>query len=815
MCGVGVDVTERKRTEEVLRSRESLLNNVLHSTADGILVIGDQGEVLIANRRFQELWQLPDALMAKGRDADLLAHVVHQLADPDDFLAEVHRLYQTDEEHWSQIAFEDGRVFERYSRPVPLAGHRARLWSFRDVTAGKRAERLQRAVSLISNAALTTSNLDELFRSIHDTIGELMPARNFFIALREPTTGLIRFPYYTDEHDQDASPIPPGRGLTGYVLRTGKPLLATRERYEELVGCGEVDRIGAPPVAWLGVPLKTQHGETIGVMAVQTYTETIRLGAADRDMLEFVSTQVAMAIERKRSEEFLRRSQTDLERAQAAGHVGSWISSLQPGGPLSWSTETLRIFGIPEGEFDGRGETFFRLVHPEDLAAVRAASEAARRGDRLYDLEHRIVRPDGAIRWVHERAEVERDALGRPVRMVGVVQDITERRHLEERLRQAQKMEAVGQLAGGVAHDFNNILTATLLQLNLLQENPNLDLEAREALRELERGAQRAADLTRQLLLFGRRSAMQFQPLDLNDLLTDLQKMLRRLLGEHILLEFVSESGLPRISADASMIQQVVVNLCVNARDAMPAGGRLSVRTAGVDLDADQVQDRPGARPGLFVCLSVADTGAGMDDATLQHIFEPFFTTKEVGKGTGLGLATVHGIIQQHEGWLEVQSAVDQGTTFRVFLPAYVAPAATASAVVPQPEVVGGHETVLLVEDDAAVRTMIAMFLRRWGYKVLEATTGQEAMSLWQQEGATIDLLYTDVVMPGGLSGTQLTEQLRAQKPNLKVILSSGYSADLAQKDPGLAPNVVFVPKPCSAADLALTVRRCLDRTPH
>jgi two-component system cell cycle sensor histidine kinase/response regulator CckA len=392
-----------------------------------------------------------------------------------------------------------------------------------------------------------------------------------------------------------------------------------------------------------------------------------------------------------------------------------------------------------------------------------------------------------------------------------------ERLHLEERLRQAQKMEAVGQLAGGVAHDFNNILTAMLMSVSLLQRRRDLDAKVRESLRELEHECDRATDLTRQLLVFGRRSVAQFQRVDLNDLLGEFQKLLDRLLGEHIILEFAGGLGLPCVEADPGMLQQVVVNLAVNARDAMPAGGRLRLRTTAAEF-AGQAQTHPGVQPGRFVCLSVSDTGFGMDEATLERIFEPFFTTKEVGKGTGLGLATVHGIVEQHHGWVEVESVVGRGSTFRVFLPAAAAGAQPEfAAPAPAPEAAPtptGHETILLVEDAPTVRKAIGSFLREWGYRVFGASNGPEAVAVWETHEAEIDLLYTDMQMPGGMTGLQLAGQLRARKPGLKVIVSSGYSVELASQDSVDAAGVTFVPKPCPADKLAATLRKCLDE-PH
>ncbi|MCK6500263.1 MAG: PAS domain-containing protein, partial [Nitrospira sp.] len=302
--------------------------------------------------------------------------------------------------------------------------------------------------------------------------------------------------------------------------------------------------------------------------------------------------------ERKRVEADLRRSEANLRWAQAIGQIGNWISTPAEGGRLEWSPECCRIFGRAPNDFDGRIETFWSHVHPDDRDSVRAASAAALAGQQAYDLEHRIIRPDGSIRWVHEQAEVERDASGKAARMMGVVQDITARRQLEEQLRQAQKMEAVGQLAGGIAHDFNNILAIMLLQISLQQQRPNLDADLRQALADLESCARRAADLTRQLLVFGHRAPPSFQSLHLPKLITEMDRMLKRVLGEHITPVFDIDPTLPCIQADTGMIQQVILNLCFNARDAMPKGGRLTLKAHRVDYPAPGAPPRPDARSG-------------------------------------------------------------------------------------------------------------------------------------------------------------------------------------------------------------------------
>ena len=400
----------------------------------------------------------------------------------------------------------------------------------------------------------------------------------------------------------------------------------------------------------------------------------------------------------------------------------------------------------------------------------------------------------------------------------GVDRDISERKRLEAQFRQAQKLEAVGQLAGGVAHDFNNILAAIIMQLGFLQADPDLTQEMRQALMELGSEAQRAATLTRQLLMFSRRSVLAVKPLDLNEVVANLLKMLNRLIGENIRLRFDSGNHLPSVEADAGMLEQVLVNLVVNARDAMPKGGEITIATSLALFDEADVALNPSRHQGRFICLAASDTGSGMNEATLKRIFEPFFTTKESGKGTGLGLATVHGIVTQHKGWVEVESEVDKGTTFRVFLPA-LAQAATQAVTQavdagPDETLPGGCETLLLVEDEAILRRIIAQALRSLGYRVYDAQNGQEAMRLWQIHQAEIDLLLSDMVMPEGMTGLELTEQLQASKPGLKAIISSGYSAEITRLGVSDKPGIIYLPKPYEMTQLAETVRNCLKECP-
>jgi len=394
--------------------------------------------------------------------------------------------------------------------------------------------------------------------------------------------------------------------------------------------------------------------------------------------------------------------------------------------------------------------------------------------------------------------------------MLSLFRNVTAQRRLEEQFRQSQKMEAIGQLAGGVAHDFNNILTVIHGHASLLGMS-DIDENAARSAKQITLAAERAATLTRQLLAFSRRQLIQPKRLDLNKTVGNMSDMLGRLLGEDISLQ-LNYSQIPAtVEADAGMMEQVLLNLAVNARDAMPRGGQLAIRIAIVDVDEAHVQRQPEARAGRFVCVSKSDTGCGIPAENLARIFEPFFTTKEIGKGTGLGLATVYGIVKQHQGWIEVESTVGKGTTFRVYIPFVQEVEAETEKNPAKVTVRGGTETILLVEDERPVRELVANLLENHGYEVRQAASGNEALGVWQQHKKKISLLLTDLVMPGNMNGHELAEKLRTDRPELKVIFTSGYSSDIVGKNFKLEPDLNFLQKPYQPQTLALTVRRCLD----
>jgi nitrogen-specific signal transduction histidine kinase/ActR/RegA family two-component response regulator len=395
---------------------------------------------------------------------------------------------------------------------------------------------------------------------------------------------------------------------------------------------------------------------------------------------------------------------------------------------------------------------------------------------------------------------------------VAVKRDVTHEAQLEAQLRQKQKMEAVGTLAGGVAHDFNNILAAIQMQVGLLKSNGDLSPGQSELANDIGIAVQRATALTRQLLMFSRKEMRQLRDLDLNQSVNEMTKMLTRTLGENIAVQLNLAAQPMFLHADAGMMDQVLMNLAVNARDAMPDGGRLVIETAGVEFDESAATQTAQARPGSFVRLSVSDNGCGIPPENLVRIFEPFFTTKDIGKGTGLGLATVFGIVQQHHGWINVYSEVGHGTTFKVYLPRLAEMHDTKFIKKPPAAAPTGHETILLVEDEPSLRILLGKSLARLGYRVLEAATGVKAMEVWKEHQGEIQMLLTDLMMPDGMTGRELGQRLLQENPKLKVIYMSGYSADIIAKDFPLQEGVNFLIKPFQVQQLAQTIRQSLDQ---
>ena len=513
------------------------------------------------------------------------------------------------------------------------------------------------------------------------------------------------------------------------------------------------------------------------------------------------------AEERAQVQEALRRSEERFSKAFRASPV-----------PLAILTRATRAFVDVNDRFAelaGRerdviiGDTMFNVPLWAGAETRARLEQLLADGQPFRNWECRIAGAGTQTRVALLSAESV--MLGSEPCVLLMTEDISERMNLETQLRQAQKMEAIGQLASGVAHDFNNILTIIQGYTQLVMAMQNGNGAARDALEKVTAASQRAAQLTRQLLTFSRKQIAQPKILELNQVITNVTTMLRPLLGEQVQLQWQPATVLPSIEGDAGMLEQVLINLAVNARDAMPRGGDLIVSTFTCEIDASYLHCRPQATPGRFVCLQVSDSGCGMDTATLDRLFEPFFTTKGVGKGTGLGLATAYGIVKQHRGWIEVASQVGVGTTFKIFLPAAQSSGSQFETGGDSTMVRGGHELVLVVEDEPALREMVIKILRDFGYQILEATHGKEALHVWQTATRKPALLLTDMMMPEGMNGWELAERLRGEAPGLKVVYTSGYSPELFSGSLPARERANFLPKPFHPRALACTVRQCLD----
>jgi PAS domain S-box-containing protein len=512
--------------------------------------------------------------------------------------------------------------------------------------------------------------------------------------------------------------------------------------------------------------------------------------------------------ERHQADATLRRSEERVQFALQNANIGIWDMDYVSG-VLQWSDVMERQYGLPSGTFAGTYEAFVERIHPEDRAAVVEVIESATISGGDFHVLHRTIRPDGTVRWLSGAGRTLLDGHGQPLRGVGISEDVTERRALEAQFQQAQKMEAIGRLAGGVAHDFNNLLTVILGFCELLLADIGPDDSHRFDITEIQKAGTRAARLTSQLLAFSRREIIEPTLIDLNTIVDDMRPMLGRLIREDVKILLCLRPRLGCVKADRNQVEQVLLNLAVNAQDAMPNGGNLTIETANVDLDEHYTAIHSAMKPGSYVVLTVTDSGAGMSRDVLDHLFEPFFTTKGEGKGTGLGLATVHGIAARCGGTVNVYSEVGRGSSFKVYFPQEIEAASRADAPATLPKSSAGTETVLVVEDADALREMTRRLLSTLGYTVLVAANADRASHMFD-ENPSIDVLLTDVVMPGP-SGPDLSEQLMKRRPSLKVIYMSGYTDEAIVQHGVLLPGIAFLHKPFTSDALGRKIREVLD----
>ena len=549
--------------------------------------------------------------------------------------------------------------------------------------------------------------------------------------------------------------------------------------------------------------------------------EAMKAGAADylvkgRLTADTLERAMRYAIERKRAQENIQREHNFVSRIMETSPSGIVVTDCsgkitfanrRAGDILKLSQNLPQIANV----LNWRPADLGGNPLPGQMAILKSILAT---GEPALDIYHVIEFPDSERLVLSTNATALSNPEGRIDGLIVTIEDVTQRLALETQLRQSQKMDSLGQMAAGVAHDINNILTIIQGHAGLLLHTATPESDNAKSASQILAASDRAAGFIRHLLAFSRKQIYRTKILDLNALLHNLESLLPRMLGGHIVLETRYSSQLPHIAADTALVEQIVMNLAINSRDAMPKGGKLIIETSAVNLDNATARRHSDGRAGRFVCLTVSDSGCGMEPALIQRIFEPFFTTKEMGKGTGLGLATVYAVVKQLQGWIEVQSEVGSGTTFKIFLPASDQAVAAPVASLPEPEnVPGGKETILVAEDEGPLLELMQCVLGRYDYRILTATCGAEALEVWERHQGRVDLLLADMVMPGGMSGRELAAELKKRKPALKVILTSGYNSAAVPGKENHTGDTTFLSKPYLPATAAKLIRDTLDAT--
>ncbi|MBA2735051.1 MAG: PAS domain S-box protein, partial [Acidobacteria bacterium] len=789
------DITERKRAEEALRASEERYRIVTETATEAIITIDENSTLLFVNPSAEKIFGYSSAEMI-GESLSMLMPEYLRHAHK----VGINRYLETGRKHVSWEGVELPGLHKN-GQEIPLEvsfsevikrGHRYFTGIARDITERKRAEEALKA----------SEALQRQLSGRQSAILDALPAHICLLCglgnILEVNASWKQFAFMNNFAGSQA-----GVG-SNYIEvcenATGDCTLGAKGTAEGIksVLSGKLDHFE------LEYPCHSPEEQRWFRLTVTPLQEDASTG---------VVVMHVNVTERKLSEEALSRAEAKYRSIVES--LPAIVYLAQPFPPYSpiYVSPNITEFGYSEAEWFNRPDMWVSLLHEEDRERVLSATEAGMHQGLETEIEYRIVGRDGTIHWIHDSGRFVSDEQGNRITWQGVMVVITKTKELEEQLRQSQKLESIGRLSGGIAHDFNNMLTAINGYSDLTLRRLGAGDPLRHNIEEIMKAGERSAALTRQLLAFSRQQLLQPVVLYLNGIITETMKMLQRLIGEDIELITVLNPDAAPVEVDPSQLTQVIMNLAVNARDAMPQGGKLTIETANVFLDPNYVSQHVGVLPGAYVMLSVSDNGTGMSAKTQQHIFEPFFTTKEVGKGTGLGLATVYGIVKQSGGNIGVYSEEGVGTTFKIYLPRVVGQAKKSQTKDSLDDFPRGTETILLVEDEEMVRSLTRQILEECGYTVLEAQNGVEAISLCEKQDCQIDLLMTDVVMPQ-MGGRELAERFALAFPQMKILFTSGYTDDAVVRHGVINEGTNFIQKPFTPDRLAHKVREVLD-APH
>ena len=923
------DITVRRKAEMALEESVAQFRDLAEKTPN-MIFINQRGKIVYANEKCTEIMGYTREEFV-APDFDYRCLIAPESLPISLEIFEEHKRGREVAPYEQVVITKQGQRLHTIhtTRLITFNGKVATLGIITDITERKQAELLQNAVYRISQATDNAASLDDLFGSVHDIISTVMPAKNFYISLYDNATNLISFPYFVDEADTAPAPRKLKKGLTEYVLQTRRALLCDEATNTKLRQDGKVDLVGMLAAVWVGVPLIVD-GSAIGVMVAQHYTDSKAYGEKELHMLEYVSSQVAKAIDRKRADEALRNSEArlkslfagmtdvilvldadgryleiaptnpDLLYRPADELIGKTIHEVFPGSqadffleaihrslttqkqvtidyslnigdkdiwfqaavlPLSSTTVLLIARDVTETKMAEEALTsqtaYFEVLFQDSPSGIAILDDDDRmvsvnksfekmfqytneevRGLRINDciVPSNLVNEAQNLSQISQQGNVvsmetvrqRKDGStlnvyiigypihieGKRVGIYGMYEDISERKQLEAKMIQAQKMESIGTLASGIAHDFNNILAIVLVSAALIERNADNAAKRSQHLKSIKTAVERGASLVKQILTFARKAEIVFGPVDVNMMIMENARMVLETFPKTIEILFQLDDEIPLINADTTQLQQALLNISVNARDAMPLGGTLSFKTAlagGMDL-RDVFAD---AQDVDYVHIVISDTGIGMDDLTRAHIFDPFFTTKEKGKGTGLGLSVVYGVIKNHNGLIDVQSDPGKGTTFNLYFPISKEIARTSvQKAVEETEIRGGNETILIVEDEAALNEMLKSILEARGYHVLSAFNGLDALALFQEHNEEIALVMTDLGLPK-ISGEQLIPRLKEVNPSVRIVVMSGFI------DPETRAEILrsglneFIEKPYNPTEVLKKVRESIDGNRH